>query len=335
MKIADLGEFSLIEVIKQTVDESGAGIDSKPDLIIGIGDDAAVWQSNSSTQIGTTDTLVQDIHFDLNITSWHDLGWKALAVNISDIAAMGGIPSYAMISLGLPSDTEVEQVIELYKGMAQIASKLGMGIAGGDISESSLLTITATIIGNVEKDKILLRSGAIAGNLIAVTGYLGASASGLKLLQGQVKLGSEISAILSESHLRPWPRVAEGQIMAECGVKSAIDISDGLIADLTHICQSSEVGAKVHVKDIPIHTATSIAFPKEATEFALTGGEDYELLFTSSNDAITEIRKYITTPVTIIGEIVSEKPGIVTLIGEDGKEIDFNKGGWEHFGNHS
>lgn len=335
MKVADLGEFGLIDKLRQIVDESGAGIDSNPDLVIGIGDDAAVWQSGPSTQLGTTDTLVHDIHFDLNITSWHDLGWKALAVNISDIAAMGGIPAYAMISLGLPSDTELDQVIDLYKGMAQVANKFDMCIAGGDISESPVLTITPTVIGNVAKEKILLRSNATFGDRIAVTGYLGTSAAGLKLLQGQVELGSEIAAVLRESHLRPWPRVAEAQLLVKHGVKSAIDVSDGLIADLTHICQASKVGANVFLSEIPIHMATSTAFPDEATRFALTGGEDYELVFTASSDTIIEIQKYIDIPVTIIGEIVNEKPGTVTLLDEDGKAVYFRKGGWEHFGFHS
>lgn len=334
MKIADLGEFELIDRLRKIIDEFGVGIKSTPDLLVGIGDDAAVWLCNSSAQLGTIDTLVQNIHFDLSITSWQDLGWKALAANISDIAAMGGTPAYTMVSLGLPSDTELDQVIDLYKGMAQIANEYDMCIAGGDISESPMLTITPTVIGNVEKENILSRSGATLGDQIAVTGYLGTSAAGLKLLQWQIELDSETDSVLKESHLRPRPRIAEAQLLVKHGIKSAVDVSDGLIADLTHICQASKVGARVFLSTIPIHIATTAAFPDEATILALTGGEDYELVFTASSDTVKEIQKHIETPVTVIGEIVNEIPGTVTLLDENGKAVHFNKGGWEHFGLH-
>ncbi|MBT4512193.1 MAG: thiamine-phosphate kinase [Chloroflexi bacterium] len=334
MKVRDLGEFGLIEALSQIVDEAGVGIHSQPNLIIGIGDDAAVWQSEASVQLGTTDTLIEGVHFDLSMTSWFDLGWKSLAVNISDIAAMGGAPTLCMVSLGLPLDTELENVTELYKGMAEIAGKFSMAIAGGDISKSPMVTITPTIIGTAEKDEILSRSGAKPGDKIAVTGSLGSSSAGLKMLQNKTTVDTDTSVILRESHLRPWPRIVEAWILVQNGVKAAIDISDGLIADLGHICRASNVGAKVVLPSIPIHPATITVFPDDSMKMALTGGEDYELLFTAPDNVIESIQKHLTTPTTIIGVIVAENPGKVVLLDKRGNETELPQGGWEHFGKH-
>ena len=330
MKVRELGEFGLIEMLTRIVDDSGVGCQSSPELIIGIGDDAAAWQGEDSIQLGTTDILVQNMHFTLETTTWHDLGWKALAANISDIAAMGGIPTYAMISLGLPSDAEVERVSELYGGMAEIAHQFNLAIVGGDITESPLLIISPSVIGRVEKDRMLTRSGAVPGDRIAVSGYLGTSAAGLKMLKEKLKFNPEIASVFREAHRRPYPRITEGQILAEHGVKAAIDISDGLIADLAHICEASKVEARVHLPNIPIHPAVKAAFGEEALRLALSGGEDYELLFTAPVGARCDV-PLPTTSMTIIGEIVEGKPGKVTLLDENGKEIEWEKGGWEHF----
>ncbi len=334
MKVRDLGEFGLIEALSQIIDVAGVGIRSHPNLLIGIGDDAAVWQSEASVQLGTTDTLIESVHFDLSTTSWLDLGWKSLAVNISDIAAMGGTPTHCMISLGLPPDTELENITELYKGMAEIAGNFSMAIAGGDISESPMVTITPTIIGTAEKDKILTRSGAKPGDKIAVTGSIGLSAAGLKMIQTKSNFDPETSMILREAHLRPWPRITEAQTLAQKGVKTAIDISDGLTADLGHICQASKVGAKVILSSIPIHPATITAFPDDTMKMALTGGEDYELLFTAPENVIESIQKHLVTPIAIIGQIVSDNPGKVVLLDKAGNEIELPQCGWEHFGKH-
>ncbi|MBT9159813.1 MAG: Thiamine-monophosphate kinase [Dehalococcoidia bacterium] len=334
MKVCELGEFGLIEILAQIADEAGAGCRSRPDLIIGIGDDAAAWRGKCSVQIGTTDILVQDVHFTLETTTWRDLGWKALAVNISDIAAMGGLPAYAMISLGLPSDTEVEGITQLYTGMAEIARQFDVAIVGGDISEAPLLIISPSVIGRVEKDKMLIRSGAVPGDQIAVTGYLGSSAGGLRVMKQKPELDPIIASALSEAHLRPWPRVAEGQLLGENGVKAAIDISDGLIADLTHICRASGVEARVRLPDIPIHPAVKAAFGEDAITLALSGGEDYELLFTAPGGVMEKVKQSLSIPVTVIGEITGGKPGKVTLLDETGREVEWKKRGWEHFGNY-
>ncbi len=329
MKVSKLGEFGLIEILNQVVSESGK---TNPDLIIGIGDDTAAWQFGESVQLGTTDMLIEGIHFNLNTISWHDLGWKSLAVNISDIAAMGGTPEYAMIALGLPPQTEVEQVTELYRGMAEIARQFGLNIIGGDTNEAPLLIISPTVTGRAEKDHLLTRSGAKQKDMIAVTGTLGASAAGLKLLQGKMRFDSKSESILKESHLRPYPRVSEGKTLIRHGVKSAIDISDGLIADLSHICEASKVGARIFAANLPIHPAVKTCFPEEALSLALSGGEDYELLFTAPEEIIESIKQQLAISITIIGEIIGDNPGKVTVLDENGKPVIIPKAGWEHFG---
>ena len=334
MKIRELGEFGLIERLAQIVDESGAGGQPRSDLIIGIGDDAAAWKSRGLVQLGTADILIQDVHFTLETTAWHNLGWKALAVSISDIAAMGGIPDYAVISLGLPSDTEVEDITKLYTGMAEIARQFNMAIVGGDVSEAPLLIISPSVIGRVEKDRMLTRSGAIPGDQIAITGYLGSSAAGLRMMKKKPELDPVIASALIEAHLRPCPRVSEGRLLGENGVKSAIDISDGLIADLAHICRASGVEARVRLADILVHPTVKAAFGEGSISLALSGGEDYELLFTAPGGIIERVKQRLSIPVTVIGEIIGGELGKVTILGETGREVEWEKRGWEHFANH-
>ncbi|MDD5095415.1 MAG: thiamine-phosphate kinase [Dehalococcoidia bacterium] len=331
MKVSELGEFGLIEMLARIIESEGAG--HHPDLLIGIGDDTAAWEGGNSIQLSTTDMLVQDVHFTLDRITGRDLGWKSLAVNISDIAAMGGIPTSAMISLGLPSDTETEKITELYQGMAQIARRFDMAIIGGNITQAPQLIISPSVIGKVAKNRMLTRSGAKPGDLIAVTGHLGASAAGLRMLKENLSLDSQVSSTLSEAHFRPVPRVAEGQALARGGVKAAIDISDGLIADLGHICEASKVEATIRLRDIPVHPAAKAAFGEKALELALSGGEDYELLFTAPSEVIRGLRAEQAVPLhfSVIGEIKQGKPGKVNLINENGKQVRYKKGGWDHF----
>jgi len=332
MKVSQLGEFGLIESLQRVVDRRGVGARSRSDVILGIGDDAAAWQAEGFVQLGTTDTLVQDIHFTPGTISWHNLGWKALAVNVSDIAAMGGTPTVAMVSLSLPLETEVEHMEEMYEGMAECARRFQTAVVGGNIARSPVIVVTVSLVGQVEKERMLTRSSARAGDAIAVTGTLGASAAGLGMLKQRLALAPEISSALKEAHLRPVPRVEEGQTLAQHGVKSAIDISDGLLADLTHICEASRVGARIHLQDIPVHPAARRAFGDDALGLALSGGEDYELLFTAPGAVIERAKRGMLTPVRIIGGVVSENPGKVTLVNQSGEEVEWAKGGWEHFG---
>jgi thiamine-monophosphate kinase len=325
MKVGELGEFGLIELIAETVGKA-----SRRDLILGIGDDTAAWHTDGSVQLGTTDILIQNVHFTLDIANWKELGWKALAVNISDIAAMGGTPSFAMVSLGLPPETDVDNVIELYRGMKEIASKFDVDIVGGNISRAPVVIIDVSLIGKAS-DALLTRSAAVPGDQIAVTGYLGLSAAGLKMLKSGRKLDAKTTAFFREAHLRPRPRVAEGQILVQHGVRAAIDVSDGLLSDLTHICKASRIGAKLWINKLPIHALLKAAFKKESLRLALSGGEDYELLFTARSEVIDKLTEIMSSPVTVIGEIVSGDPGQVTLLDEQGKAVKWDERGWDHF----
>jgi len=332
MKVSELGEFGLIELLADIVDRTKNPQDSSwQRLLIGIGDDAAAWQGDSSIQLATTDSLIQDTHFDLNITTWEELGWKTIAVNLSDIAAMGGIPKYALISLTLPGELETDCISSLYQGMAQIANQFGVAIIGGNIASASRTMITVTVLGSLESKSALTRSAAVPGDQVAVTGYPGLSAAGLKMLKRKLSFDDETSRLLRRAHLQPTPRINEGQVLLRHGVKAAIDISDGLIADLTHICKASKVSARINKDSVPIHPILQSNFKSDCQQLALSGGEDYELLFTTSSQVINQIKQAISCPMTVIGEITKGTPGQVTLIDAAGKSIPWQQGGWEHF----
>jgi thiamine-monophosphate kinase len=321
VKVSELGEFGLIDLLAKMV---GKGDER---LLIGIGDDAAAWQGDDSIQLASVDSFIQGVHFTPETTPWPDVGGKALAVNISDIAAMGGIPRYALVSLALPDDSQVEDVAALYNGMLKTAKQYGVSIIGGDISKAPLVAVTITILGSSPTKKILARSSAQAGDIIAVTGSLGAAAAGMALLKNKGKL--EADSRLKDAFLHPTPRIAEGLLLVEQGVKTAIDISDGLVADLGQICKASQVGARIEVERVPIEPAVKTAFGEGALELALSGGEDYELLFTASAEIVEKGKKAASVPVTAIGEITAGKG--VTLIDKQGKPFELKKAGWEHF----
>jgi thiamine-monophosphate kinase len=333
MKVSELGEFGLIDLLAKLVNGAPGRHISRKDLIIGIGDDAACWRCDTSTQLATIDSFIQDIHFTIDDASWAELGWKALAVNLSDIAAMGGMPTYALVSLALPGHIEVQDVIELYGGMDELAQQFGVIIVGGDTTSAPVLAITIAVLGNTRnQDKQLLtRSGARPGDKIAVTGCLGTAAAGLKMLTEKLHLTAEVVACLRQAFFHPYPRVAEGQLLIDQGVKTAIDISDGLMADLSHICESSGVGALIKVDCLPIEPVVKASFGESCLELALSGGEDYELLFTGSTQTIDRIKTVASCPVTVIGEIVTDRIGRATPIDCHGNTINIKKAGWEHF----
>jgi len=326
MKVSELGEFGLIDLL--------AGmIPGPPDqrLIFGIGDDAAAWQGDASVQLATVDSLIQDVHFSLDTTSWRELGWKALAVNLSDIAAMGGIPRHALLSLALPGHTEVDDVSALYQGAIELAQQFKVAIVGGDTCRAPLVSITITVLGSAGNKDMLTRSAARPGDKIAVTGCLGGAAAGLEMLTNRLQFDPEAAAYLKETFLRPLPRIAEGRLLVEQGVKAAIDISDGLISDLNHICKASRVGARVEVERLPVHSAVKSNFGDRALELALSGGEDYELLFTASGEVIDKVKGAASCPITVIGEIITDEKGEISLNDRNGAPFNLHKAGWEHF----
>lgn len=337
MKISEIGEFGLIERIsKDTI------IDPK-NIILGIGDDcAAYYTSPDKIVLATCDMLVENIHFTLSTCSPRQLGRKAMAVNISDIAAMGGIPRQALFSLGAASSTSVEFIDQLADGMKKEAKLFEVNIVGGDTVRSPLgLVINITLIGEVETDLIIRRDTANPGDLIMVTGELGGSAAGLSLLSGEGKFSLVSPGIfreVKEAHLSPVPAVKEGRIIAQNKLATAmIDISDGLSSDLTRICEASGVGAKVYASQIPLlPAAESVAklLKKNPLDFALYGGEDYKLLFTASpqkvDDIIKLLKKELGIKVTIVGEIKDKDEGI-KLEDSKGKAIYLQAKGYNHF----
>jgi thiamine-monophosphate kinase len=332
MRVSELGEFGLINLIHSNITRyENFGRTPWQEVILGIGDDAAAWQSDDHIQLATTDTLVQDIHFNLDVINWEELGWKALSVNLSDIAAMGGIPKYALLALALPGELDVEDISKFINGMMDLAGELRVAIIGGNVATAPNVIITVTIIGCSESEVILKRSTASPGEQIAVTGYLGLSAAGLEMIKGKTISDPEISKILRRAHFKPMPKVREGQILIRQGVKTAIDISDGLIADLDHICELSEVNAKIRIEQVPVHPVVAANFTNYQ-ELALSGGEDYELIFTADETTIGRVRQALNCPVTVIGDITKEKlPTRVTVVDSTGNIISYKKGGWEHF----
>ena len=332
MQLSELGEFGLIDLIHNIIDKfKDPQQTSWKRLSIGIGDDAAAWQCDNIIQLATTDSLIQDIHFDLSTITWEELGWKALAINISDIAAMGGTPQYALISLAAPGELKVENISKLFTSIACLATKYGIAIAGGNLTAAPNLALTITVLGYSISKSIPKRSTASPGNHIAVTGSLGLSAAGLKMLKEKISLDAETTDILRQHHLQPVPKVKEGQVLVEQGVKTAIDISDGLIADLDHICEASKVSARLKIDQVPVHPLVKTNFT-DYRELALYGGEDYELLFTANKTVIEKVKQTLNCPVTVIGDIVEETiSNRVTLVGDRGNIIPLKKGGWEHF----
>jgi len=334
MKVAELGEFGLIGRLAAMVSRGRARRPDAPDpLIIGMGDDAAAWHGDSSVQLATVDSLVQDIHFSLASTSWEELGWKSLAVNLSDIAAMGGLPRYALVSLGLPGDTEVDDITAFYHGMIDLAREYDVRIIGGDTVSAPLVIINITVLGSSgsEAGQILTRSAARPKDVVAVTGSLGAAAAGVEMFAGGLTFEPGAAAILREACNRPRPRVAEGKLLAGQGVRAAIDISDGLVADLDHVCTGSGVGARVNVDLVPVTPAVRECFGDRALELALTGGEDYELLFTATAEQTDRVREATPVPVTVIGEITAEGTGTISLVDSRGNPVRFSGMGWDHF----
>ena len=326
MKVSDLGEFALIERL--------AGILTTPDpedVVVGIGDDAAVWRSGVGFVIATTDTMVDGVHFTSSGADWQSIGWKAFATNASDIAAMGGWPEYALVTLCLPLDTDLANLEQLYEGLRASAHACAAHVIGGDVVRSDTMTITVAVLGRArEKDGeplLLRRDGAKFGDVIAVTGTLGDSAGGLRRLNEGATDGG-----LIERHLRPNPRLAHAGVAVGVGLRSGIDVSDGLLQDIWHICEMSGTGAVIRAADVPISDELRETYPEDALELACTGGEDYELVLAGPAEAMDRLNaEMVEGGVTIIGEIVDDPEHRVRLLDADGNEIRYERQGWDAF----
>jgi thiamine-monophosphate kinase len=332
MKLKRIGEFGLIEEIKKWVSFKDRNV------ILGIGDDAAAIEIGESILLLTTDILAEDVHFKLKWTSPFNIGYKSLAINISDIAAMGGIPLYCVVCLGIDKSFELNFVKEIYKGLKKIANEFKIKIIGGDSINSKKIFINISLIGAVEKENLITRNKASAGDLILVTGKLGDSSSGLYLLNKKKisKIISKEGEILIKKHHLPFPRLKEARILANSKiVNSMIDLSDGLSGDLKKICKASKVGAKIYRERIPISSECkkiSKFYKKDPLEFALYGGEDYELLFTIPHKNMNILQELATEnnlEISIIGEITENED--IKIIDSKGKEKLILDKSYNHF----
>ncbi len=326
MRLDELGEFGFLERIRRLVPEN-------PGVCIGIGDDAACVETKNNTALVTADLMLEGVHFDLTWTSFFDLGFKALAVNLSDIAAMGGIPAYLMLSLGIPVRYQTRDIEQFYKGIRSLAQRSGVALIGGDTSAADSLLISPCLIGHCPYAPIT-RAGAQHENDIYVTGTLGDSALGLQLLKSRkIPRGRPASYLIGRHH-RPTARLSTGALLGRSGLATAmIDISDGLLQDLGHICRSSGVGARIWEAELPLSAAYRTLAGREATRLAVTGGEDYELLFCArrrDRARIEKLQKQLGVRVTRIGSCTSRLDGI-ELLGLTGEPITVSEKGHDHF----
>ncbi|MDR1182398.1 MAG: thiamine-phosphate kinase [Bacteroidales bacterium] len=335
--LSELGEFGLINHLTKDVT-----IKNKT-TVLGVGDDAAIIDAGASLQLVSTDLLVEGIHFDLHYSPLKHVGYKAIASNLSDIAAMNAKPEQVLVSIAVSSRFTVEAIDELYSGIRACCDKYGVDLVGGDTTSSvSGLFISITVLGYALKKKIVQRNNAKENDLICVTGDLGAAYMGLLVLEREKRVFLENPEVqpdlegysyILERQLKPEPRLDIIKKLDECGVipTSMIDISDGLASEVLHICKSSKMGCLLYEKKLPIDTQTS----ETAMEFeilpsiaALNGGEDYELLFTIRQKDYEAIKDM--TNISIIGYI-KNNPRDCSLVTHDNRSLSLTAQGWDAF----
>ena len=329
MRLKQIGEFGLIDLIRKRFPARDKN------LLLGIGDDAAVIEiTPERLLIFTTDALKEGVHFDLSYFSFYQVGWKAMAANLSDVAAMGGIPTFGLVSLGVPNKMDSRDVLKIYKGMTDLGKRFGCKLCGGDLFLSSEIVITLTLLGEVEPEFLVKRSGARPGDLICVTNDLGQSQAGLELLRAK----KAASRSWARKHLQPLPRVKEARkLVQSLNVTSMIDISDGLASDLYHIAEESKVGALIYQDKIPVSKSLSkmaSVIGKPPLDLALSSGEEYELLFTIRKNQEKKLRFLKegdgSLKITVIGEIKDKRQG-VKILDSKGKSRKLKKSGFSHF----
>ena len=334
MTTRPIRELALIRGIRQ---RAGVG----PGVRVGIGDDCAVLEPEHGTSLlATTDLLIEDVHFRRRYATPRDIGWKALAVNLSDIAAMGGRPRWALVALACPASTETDDVEAFYEAAGELAAEHGVSIVGGDTSASPAgWIVNVTLLGDTAQGP-LLRSTARVGDIVAVTGPLGRSEAGLALLAaGEIPPGLDRDDVadVTAAHLRPVPRVREGRWLAAAGgVTAMMDLSDGLVTDLGHVTEESAVGARIEVDRIPVSAAVrrvAAACQRDALDWATGGGEDYELLLTCDPGAWERLRSGLERaagrPLHAIGEIAEAAAG-TAFVDARGAAVALGPG-FEHF----
>ena len=311
MKVKDIGEFGLIDrITRKSKDKS---------VLVGIGDDDAVVKTEC-LQVLTTDCLVEGVHFRTDWFSAKQIGMKAIEINISDIAAMGAIPKYVLVSLALPKDLDVKFVEAMYQGMWDSCDKYKIDIIGGNMTRSNQIVISITMIGEADKKNLSLRSGANPGDLIFVSGHLGNGKAGLRLFQENLKGFEKVR----KSYLEPKAQLDTALKIAPY-INSMIDVSDGLAPEIRHICDESKCGAIIYKDKIPIDDEVrdvAKALDEDEYDYALFGGEDFELVYTVSKDNLGKVNGFL------VGEITENKEALLSF---KGKEKKLSESGYDHF----
>ncbi|GEO24564.1 thiamine-monophosphate kinase [Alicyclobacillus acidoterrestris] len=323
-----MDEFGLIAALARRLPKPGA------DVLLGIGDDAAVVRTGGAPFVVTTDTMVEGVHFLATTLTDYNLGYKSLAVSVSDIAAMGGQPKYAVVSIAIPSGWAPERLERVYDGFREVTERFGCHVIGGDVvSTSGPLVVTTTVIG--EAANPIPRSGARPGDILFVTGRLGGSSAGLQVMQEATSVSDISKACLIERHQRPEPRVAIGSLCATAGVHALNDVSDGLASELNEIATASGVRCVIDADKLPVLPEVvelARAVEREPLSYALYGGEDYELVGAASNRAFAVLlagASALNVPVTRIGR-VDEGDGVV-MRRSDGQMEVLDSKGYNHF----
>lgn len=336
--VNEIGEFGLIDRMHAVL-----GTPADADLLAGIADDAAVYRvAPGRVHVVTTDALIEGVHFDRLIMPMEYLGFKAISVNVSDVAAMNARPRYATIALGLPNTISVEMVEAFYRGVRQACEAYGLAVIGGDTTAARAITLSVTVIGEAAEDEVVYRSGARPGDALCVTGDLGGSYAGLKVLLAQRKemenAGEGFQPNLDpfryviQRHLTPRARVDAVRDWAERGFRptALIDVSDGLASEVHHLCNRSGCGAILHTAAIPIALETRDAadsFEEDVDTYALFGGEDYELLFAC---APGDLERLDPASYNVVGEFTPPAAGVRAQTPE-GATIPLEPQGFQHF----
>ncbi|MFC1573604.1 thiamine-phosphate kinase [Candidatus Latescibacterota bacterium] len=323
--LADIGELEFIERIRKSMPFDGGSI------IRSAGDDCLVTEPFSEhPALFTTDTFIDGVHFTPAYASYKEIGHRCMAASVSDIAAMSGIPLYSLVSMSMPRSLLVDDAAGLFKGLSETAERYGCPACGGETTSTpGPLTVTVTIIGFAERDRLVTRNGAQVGDGIFVTGFIGDAMAGLIAFQEN----QADCHTLKRKFLTPEARIdISRKLTKSFRLTSMIDLSDGLASDLLHICMESEVGAVIEADRLPFSEEFQKLMNKtsrDPIEFALTAGEDYELLFTSDNDS-SDTMTIPGLPLTRIGTITRRQKGI-TIRFSDGSQEKISKKGYEHF----
>ena len=291
-----------------------------PEVVVPVGDDCAVLRFGDALWVAATDMLVEGRHFK-EWASPEDVGYKAVAVNVSDVAAMGGVPRFVLASGGAE---DAETTLRCMEGVLRACEELGVYPLGGDTSGAAALTVDVSILGQLAHAPVL-RSGTRPGDLLAVTGELGASVAGLLALE----YGDTGPERLMKKHLRPEPRVGSGRVAAQLGAHAMIDLSDGLASDVRHLCEMSSTGCRIDLGLLPVAGDTQGYLRSSGRDpeiLAATGGEDYELLIAAPEEVVETLASETEVPVTVIGEITEEE----VLFVRDGEPVE-DLSGWDHF----